>query len=276
MNLAVTNHIRRQVRQRALTLLELMVAISVLTIIIFGLYSMFDRTQKAFLETTTQKDVLEGGRNFMEMMVRDLEQMHAANIYGRTNLYIHPIVLSSGNQINGFRQNSMVGSNLFTNLVQEFFFLTKTSQWTGIAYYVGQTSTNYGDEMLYTNLGVGTLRRYSYTTNDYYHNSSDLFANYYTNNNPNAAQLVADGVIHLALRAYDSYGSNVDTSNYSFTNTFLPAYLELEVGVLEPKVLLQARSMPNPSVQRAFLQETTNRSSAVHIFRTRIPVRNAN
>jgi Tfp pilus assembly protein PilV len=217
MNLAINHPIRRRLRQQALTLLELMVAMSVLTFIIFGLYSMFDRTQKAFLETTTQKDVLEGGRNFMDMMVRDLEQMHAANIAGRANLYIRYT-----GPTNGFRQNSMTGSNLFTNVVQDIFFLTKTSEWTGIAYYMGQTSTNAGDEMLFTNLGVGTLRRFTYTTNDYYHRSVDLFS-IYTNSTANDAQMVSDGVIHLSLRAYDQYGNYVDTSTYSYTNSFLPA-----------------------------------------------------
>jgi type II secretory pathway pseudopilin PulG len=270
MNIILTNAVRRRARQSALTLLELMVAMSILTFIIFGLYSMFDRTQKAFLETTTQKDVLEGGRNFMEMMVRDLEQMHAANLAGRTNLYVRYT-----GPTNGFRQNAMSGSNLFTNVVQEFFFLTKTSKWTGIAYYMGQSSTNLGDEMLFTNLGVGTLRRYTYTTNDYYHRSVDLLP-IYTNSTAVDAQLVSEGVIHLSLRTYDRDGNYVDPSLDLYTNTFIPYWVELEVGVLEPKVLLQARSMLDANAQRAFLQETTNRASAVHLFRQRFPVRTAN
>ncbi len=275
MNTALTNAVRRRARQSGLTLLELMVAMSVLTFIIFGLYSMFDRTQKAFLETTTQKDVLESGRNFMDMMVRDLEQMHAANIPGRTNLYIQPVILSDGSQVSGFRQNAMNGNALFTNVVQEFFFLTKTSKWTCIGYQLGEMSTNYSDTNLFANLGVGTLRRFAYTTNDYYHKSVDLFPIYY-NTDPTNHQIVAEGVIHLALRAYDRDGNYVDTSGYSFTNTFMPSWLELEVGVLEPKVLLQARSIYDTNAQRAFLQETTNRASAVHLFRQRIPVRIAN
>lgn len=274
MRLNCNISIRRRTGQQAVTLLELMVAMSVLTFIIFGLYTMFDRTQKAFLETTTQKDVLESGRNFMGMMVSDLEEMHASNISERTNLYIQPIYIN-GYPINGFRQNSMVGSNLFTNVVQEFFFLTKTSQWTAVAYLMQPMSTNSGDYMLYTNLGVGALRRYSYTTNDYYHKTVDLFTNYLSSSSSDF-QLVSDGVVHLALRAYDQDGNWVDTSGWSYTNTFVPSWLELEVGVLEPKVLKQARSIPNASAQRSFLQETTNRASAVHIFRQRIQVRTAN
>ncbi len=275
MRLNLTHEIRRRVRQSAVTLLELMVAMSILTFIIFGLYSMFDKTQKAFLETTTQKDVLESGRSFMDIMVRDLEQMRASKLIDRTNLYISPIYINNS-PINGFRQNSMQGNSLFTNVVQEFFFLTKTSQWTSVAYLMQPMSTNSSDYSLYTNMGVGSLRRYTYTTNDYYHPSADLFAIYFTNSVGSDFQLVSDGVLHLALRAYDREGNWVDTSGWSFTNTFIPAWLELEVGVLEPKVLLQARSIPNAAAQRAFLQETTNRASAVHLFRQRIPVRIAN
>lgn len=273
MRLNLHNPMRRRMRQSGLTLLELMVAMSVLTFIIFGLYSMFDRTQKAFLGSTTQTDVLEGGRSFTEMMVRDLEQARASNIAGRTNLYIAPIYIG-GFPINGFRQNSMTGSNMFTNMVQEFFFLTKTSSWNGVAYLVSSISTNSADYALYTNLGVGTLRRYSYTTNDYYHRTSDLFTNYLSSL-ASQSQRVVDGVVHLSLKAYDQNGNYVDTTSYSFTNTAMPAWLDLEVGVLESKVLQQARSIPNPAVQRSFLQETTNRASAVHLFKVRIPVRNA-
>jgi len=273
MRLTFTNKMRRRLRQGGLTLLELMVAMSVLTFIIFGLYSMFDRTQKAFLGSTTQTDVLEGGRSFTEMMVRDLEQARASNIAGRTNLYISPIYIG-GFPINGFRQNSMTGSNMFTNMVQEFFFLTKTSAWNGVAYLLTSMSTNSADYALYTNLGVGTLRRYSYTTNDYYHQRTDLYS-IYTNSTASQSQRVVDGVIHLSLKAYDQSGNYVDTTLYPFTNSLMPAWLELEVGVLESKVLLQARSLPNAAVQRSFLQETTNRASAVHLFKVRIPVRNA-
>jgi prepilin-type N-terminal cleavage/methylation domain-containing protein len=273
MRLNIHNSGPSRLRQSGLTLLELMVAMSVLTFIIFGLYTMFDRTQKAFLSSTTQTDVLEGGRSFMDMMVRDLEQARPSNISGRTNLYIAPIYIN-GYPINGFRQNSMTGSNMFTNSVQEFYFLTKTSAWTSIAYLVSSISTNAADYALYTNLGIGTLRRYSYTTNDFYHRTTDLYA-IYTNSTANQSQRVVDGVVHLSLKAYDQNGNYVDTTGYSFTNTFMPAWLELEVGVLEYKVLVQARSIPDPAVQRSFLQETTNRASAVHLFKHRIPVRNA-
>ncbi len=251
-----------------------MVAMSVLTFIIFGLYSMFDRTQKAFLESMRETDLQDAGRAFTVIMTRDLEQMHASGMPYRTNLYIAPILIN-GAQINGFQQDSMLGSNVFANVVQEFFFLTKTSSWNGIGYLMQPISTNANDVMLFTNLGVGALQRYATNVNDWQHKSLDLLS-VYLSTNAYPSQRMTEGVMHLQLRPYDQYGNYLDPSTNQFTNAVVPTYLELEVAVLEPKVLLQARSIPNAAAQRSFLQETTNRSSAVHIYRTRFSVRAAN
>ena len=265
----------RSCRNRSgMTLLELMVAVSVLTFIIFGLYSMFDRVQKAFLGSVTEVELQDAGRAFLVLMERDLEQMHASNIGNRTNFYVAPILVNN-QSINGFHQHALVGNATFTNVVQEFFFLTRTSYWNGVAYLMQPMSTNSGDMMLFTNVGVGALYRFSTNVNDYYHRSTDLFA-VYTNSSAADSQRVADGVLHLEIRPYDKNGVYMDPYTNQFTNNVLPHYVELEVAVLEPKVLLQARSIPDPIAQKNFLQETTNRASAVHIYRSRITVPAAN
>lgn len=274
MRLSTASLMSRRCRQRAVTLLELMVAMSVLTFIILGLYSMFNRTQQAFLDSMTQVEVHEPARAVMDMLTRDLEQMKASDLVDRTNLYISPIYYN-GQPISQFVQTASDGRTLFTNAADEFFFLTKTSYWSGIAYFLRVPSTNAGDVMLYTNMGIGSLMRFQTNVSDYYHSSVNLLDTYLTNTTIDA-QLVTDGVMHLELRAYDKNGNYVDTSGYSFTNTDLPAYLELEFAVLEPKTLLQARSILNAAAQRQFLQETTNRASAVHLFRQRIEVRSVN
>jgi Tfp pilus assembly protein PilW len=263
---------RRQLS--GVTLLELMVAISVLTFIILGLYSMFDRTQKAFLGSMTEVELQDSGRAFTLIMTRDLEQMQPSGLVNRTNLYIAPILVNNS-PIAGFNQYSMMGSNLFTNVVQEFFFLTHTSYWNGIAYLMQPISTNANDVMLFTNLGVGALYRYSTNVNDFYHKSTDLFA-VYTNSSAADSQRMTEGVVHMELRPYDRNGNYMNPYTTQFTNSVVPAYVELEVAVLEPKVLLQARSIPNAAAQKNFIQETTNRASAVHIYRSYFPVRAAN
>jgi hypothetical protein len=51
----------------------------------------------------------------------------------------------------------------------------------------------------------------------------------------------------------------------------VPAYLELELGILEPQVLQKYRSIPLGPPARQYL---SNHVAQVHIFRQRIPVRN--
>lgn len=274
MQIKANSHSGSRRLATGMTLLELMVAVSVLTFIIYGLYSMFDRTQKAFLSSVKEVDQQDAGRAILMMMNRDLEQIQPSNITNRLNLYIAPIKVNNL-YINGFNQKAMNGNTVFTNSIQEFFFLTHTSYWNGVAYLMQPMSTNAGDMMLFTNLGIGALYRYSTNVNDYYHNYTNLFT-VYTNSSAADSQRVADGVLHLELRPYDQNGVYIDPSITQFTNNVLPHYLELEVAMLESKILLQARSISDPVVQRNFLQETTNRPSAVHVYRSRITVPTAN
>ena len=64
----------RRLAERALTLLEMMVAMSLLLVIVVGLYAMFDQTQRAFRGSLTQSDVLEAQRASMYIMSLELEQ----------------------------------------------------------------------------------------------------------------------------------------------------------------------------------------------------------
>lgn len=205
----------------------------------------------------------------MSIMTRDLEQMEASKLPNRVDFFV------STQSVNGFYQSSLVGGTGYTNVVQDFFFLTKTSSWNGVGYLIGQLSTNANDGLLYTNFGVGGLYRVSTNVNDYTLKSLDVLGLYISNKL--SSQLVTEGVMHLELRTYDKFGNYLNPYTNNFTNGLLPAYVELEVGVLEPKMLAQVRSISDLNVQRNLLQETTNHPSAVHIYRSpRIPVRSAN
>jgi hypothetical protein len=59
---------------------------------------------------------------------------------------------------------------------------------------------------------------------------------------------------------------------YAFSNNVTPAYVELEVGVLEPAVLKRFKSIPNPTVQSNFL---ASHAGNIQMFRQRIAIRNA-
>src|SRR5437588_8903404 len=74
--------------RRAFTVVELLVAISVMTLIVLVLYGLFDQVQRALRGNVAQVDVLEGGRSATQLMAGDLEQMEAGSLPASTNLYI--------------------------------------------------------------------------------------------------------------------------------------------------------------------------------------------
>jgi hypothetical protein len=78
-----------------------------------------------------------------------------------------------------------------------------------------------------------------------------------------------DPVTSSAL--FTGYGGDYD---YAFNSNAVPAAVEIELGVLEPRSLTRFYGLTNsPSAALAWLQKT-NRSGQVHIFRQRIPIRN--
>ena len=60
------------------TLLEMLVAVSVMTLVIYVLYALFDQTQDALKKNASEVDVNEGGRAALEMIVRELSQMEVS------------------------------------------------------------------------------------------------------------------------------------------------------------------------------------------------------
>src|SRR5204862_6167157 len=77
----------RFARSRAFTIVELLVAISILTLIVLVLYGLFDQVQRALRSNVAQVDVHEGGRAGMEMMSREMEQIQAGNSVTNVNLF---------------------------------------------------------------------------------------------------------------------------------------------------------------------------------------------
>ena len=74
-------------RDEAFSLIELLTAVSIMVVIIFSLYAMFNQTQKALRANITQVDVLEGGRAAAEMLGREIEQLTACNQFQTINFY---------------------------------------------------------------------------------------------------------------------------------------------------------------------------------------------
>ena len=248
---------------RAFSLLEIMVAVAILTIIMIGLLAMFYQTQRAFVSGATQSDVLDGGRTTMELITRDLQELYPTRINWVTNF-------AAVDAAPSFVQ-PLPGGDLRTNVLQEITFIARVNdQWVGTVLVVADSD-----------LGVGTLYRLS--TNS--PNVVDL-NNYLAKAAPGNFHRVTDGVIHLRFEAYDARGllstneirdgmasfpADGRVDGYVFTSNSLPAYIDVELGILEPKTLANFRARTNnPAAASAYLQRQAGR---VHLFKQRVPIR---
>ncbi len=286
-------------RPNAFSLIEILVVVGLLSIIILGLVAMFSQTQRAFRLGLAQVDVLESGRAVTDMMTRELSQMTPARASNAVNFYLGVARLPLALQPYKIQKQELPGdpAPVRTNLIEELFFLTKENQtWTGIGYYVSGAAG-----------GVGTL--YRYATNSYFgQNPAELFAGY--NKSLNDAvdrnvftnlNRIMDGVVHFKVRAYNPDGRWITTTNQFATNQFgvvvnaevrepgsalyasgesefyrlttnaVPAFVELELGVLEERSIIRARTITDTKARSDYLAREAGK---VHLFRLRVPVRN--
>src|SRR5207245_2182524 len=167
-----------------------------------------------------------------------------------------------------------------TNYIQRFFLLTRSGQdWTGVGYQVAADAPN---------SGVGTLYRYSVTRNVTLPGSVSSLAGLFLNAPITNCTRIADGIVHLRIVPYatngfplfyngfntnasfrtntgyftaaqvrntlarNSLAEQVDTY---FTSNAVPAFVELELGILEPRTFerFKALGSANPAAQRQYL-----------------------
>jgi prepilin-type N-terminal cleavage/methylation domain-containing protein len=188
--------------RRGFTVVELLVAVSVLTLIVVVLYKIFDQTQKAMRSNSAQVDVSEGGRAAMELIARDFEQMTVAPVAGSLNFYV-------GLPGTPFIQPLVPPTQLRTNFLQELFFLSEFNQKpSGIGYRVVPYTNSLGNPFP---ASVGMLCRFEYDTNRaaVNGNSNLLLKTFLANANrshPDLFQRVTDGIVHFRITAYDALG----------------------------------------------------------------------
>jgi prepilin-type N-terminal cleavage/methylation domain-containing protein len=266
---------------RAFSLIEVLIAVTLMSVIVLGLLTMFSQTQKAFRTGITQVDVMESGRAAIEMMTRELEQMRPTGLSNSVSFYAgwnnyFMLQKQPGDSLSGNAQ-------FRTNIQQNILFTTRENQtWTGIGYTV--IWSNY----------LGTL--YRYETNAAQGDTAQI--QHLAVNAFNAAtskSRIADGVVSLRVLAYDDKGylitpyytptgavNSVFVTNnipgeisyeYTFRSNAVPAYLDLELGILEAKTADRARPLPVTPVdaQGAYLEK---QAGHVQVFRQRIPIRN--
>jgi hypothetical protein len=263
-----------------------MVAVSIMTLIVLVLYGVFDQVQKAMTGNVAQVDVLEGGRAGMELMTREMEQMRASNLPTNINCHIGltaPLMFQELLETNTYR----------TNVIQEVYFLSQFNKtWTATAYRILTFNNPFGLFDQFATNGVGTLARYSVSVHESDLTRTDLFGRLMDMSDRGLTnyQRVTDGVVHFRLRAFDRLGypmtfltntyenvnmvraGNTDETLYLFTNSAVPVYLELELGILEPQTLERFKAFPTLPLATNFLARQIGK---VHLFQQRIPIRTA-
>jgi len=279
----------------AFSLLEILVAVGILAIIIVGLLAMFYQTQRAFRSGSMQVDVLESGRAISQLLSRELQELTVPGQAGMINLAAvsyPPLVLPLTSGGNGETREYRLQDLTFLT------FHTQTNdEWVGTIYRIPDAG-----------LGVGTLYRYVTNfpldpTNFPLASLNKLYGTLLSPQNPPLRDYhrVADGIVHFKLLAYDADGllyrksftndsgglgvvnlGNVVGQNdydYYFTN-YLPSYLDVELGVLDPRAVAQFRArleypnLPLLGNPRAWSYLTSHVGS-IHLFKQRIPIRNS-
>src|SRR5438477_7535002 len=97
---------------RAFSLLEMMVAVTLLLVIISALLTMFYQTQRAVRLSKAQVDVLEGGLATMEIIPAELSELAPSHQPGLLNLY------AETNPIPFLIQSSPISTATRANILQ--------------------------------------------------------------------------------------------------------------------------------------------------------------
>lgn len=347
--MSVSSPSRTMASRTGFTVIELLVAVSVLSIIVYVLFSIFNQTQKALRGNLAQVDVLESGRAAMELLIREVYEMSPtpAPLVSDTELlgrsfpyqinfmsYLGPRNAKSPQGIPfppqpnqavfprepfpPLIQELLTPPLVRVNSIQEMFFMTHQQRtWKGVGYRVLPDHTRTNDaswkerEVRSLYRFESQAREFDVTTSTRNPGWNFLRAVPTPENDPTNFFKIADGVVHFRATPLDFkgrpyhyqmrrtnapaphgvptnlflleplYSSNVyvlkdaretDTAT-AFVMDALPSYVDVELGILEPKVVDQYYSIPDLEQGRKFLEKQAGK---VHLFRKRIPIRAGN
>jgi prepilin-type N-terminal cleavage/methylation domain-containing protein len=224
----ITHHASRTAHH-AFTLVEILVSITLLSLIVLGLFAMFNQVQRAFRSSMNQVDELEAGRAVTGLIPAELEQTTPCS--SNAVIFSAQIIGSTAASPSAPLTQSLPGTAIVrTNLLEDCFALQRQNQtWTGIGYCV-RTNDSTGRLWLPESgpgqLGVGTLFRFSISTNVLMNNGVPynpglLYAVFQKACVPGSQESLAisnricDGVIHFRLRAFATNGFPIYLDNSS-------------------------------------------------------------
>jgi hypothetical protein len=229
------------------------------------------------------------------MMARELEEMTPAQLIAGTTGNTNFFAVISAEPLLQYLPGMTPPTGLGpwrTNYIQDFFFMSKNNlDYIGTGYHV-----------VLDGPGLGTLYRYSAKTNKSWANSLSVnFINSINRSPVTNVNRIADGIVHLQLRAFDTNGAPItpnspagnglrntyrdwegpvyvtsyaeDQVRYYFFSNAVPAYVELEVGFLETHHVDRYRAIAAANGPAA-LRYLSNHVANVHLFRQRVPIRN--
>ena len=146
---------RKSKIENAFSMVELLVSMTLLTLIVLALMAVFNSTQRAFRASVTQTGILEGGRAAVDLITTDLRNMVPSDTARAT--YSTAInLLSSPAPVNFFATNNipllsisrcsspLPGTGVQRlNQLEYFFVLGKdNTKWTGTGYIVNSSSSS--------------------------------------------------------------------------------------------------------------------------------------
>lgn len=250
--------------RRAVTILELLVAVSLISFIVLVLYQMFDQTQEQMRRAVREVDKFETGRAAAELLKRDVAQMVPARSLLGSAAVNYFAGTSWAATAFGMTNN---GTNVQVNTLDDVYFLAFDAEatptnWAAVRYRVADSA----NPNLPVTAGLGTL--YRWTTNANRFTTSFQLQAQATNTPVQYFQRVADNIVHLRISGITN-GVAVPSGGF-LTNTELPSHVSIELGYVDAKTAGRARAMGSAAMTTYL---STNVDS-VHLFRLQIPIRN--
>lgn len=281
-------------RRRAFTLVEILTALAITTIIVIALVAMFNTSIKALQVANRQLDIWESARATFGILKREVGEVTAGGVPERFHLFAAnppPLV----NLANGTPMR-----------LQDVYVLTRdNNEWNVNVFLLGPDrqsddpnaavatlyhfQTNYPAFTVFNAATLDIDRNVTHPSHPLQRAIGALERHLQDQANglPTAGTVnaMAKGIVHLRLVAYAADGRaftnsailnpepvdhRIEPDTLWFRGDQLPASLDLEMFVLEPDRIEEFRSQGGAIARDLYLR---NHENSIQLFRTRIPIR---